>query len=224
MSAEMGTRRVAGQYVRERAESVAAREIWIGVAAVAALLAGMIVGLPGWMLIVVELGAIAFFLLVSPLVDRDHGRWLRGAEGEEAVGRILEGLTTDGWHVIHDISFGRGNIDHVVVGQGGVFAIETKSHGGRISLERLEPKMLSQAYAEKKALEERLSTEVEALLVFSRAYLVERPSAKRQGVTVMTARGLPHYFSRRRPTMSAVQARQIYERLSFAAGQVPAPA
>ncbi|MFL5834798.1 MAG: nuclease-related domain-containing protein [Solirubrobacterales bacterium] len=218
----MGTRRVAGQYVREQAETIAVREIWIGVAAVAALLIGMILGLPAWILILAEVAAIALFLVVSPQVDRDHGRWLRGAEGEEAVGRTLEALTTDGWHVIHDVSFGRGNIDHVVVGQGGAFAIETKSHGGRVSLERLEPKMLSQAYAEKKTLEARLGIEVEPLLVFSRAYLIERPSAKRQGVTVMTARGLPHYFSRRRPTMSAVQARQVYERLSYAAGQVPA--
>ena len=224
MSVEIGTRRVAGQYVREQAESIAVSEIWIGVAAVAALLVGMIIGLPGWMLILAELAAIALFLVVSPQVDRDHGRWLRGAEGEEAVGRILEGLTADGWHVIHDISFGRGNIDHVVVGQGGVFAVETKSHGGRISLDRLDPKMLSQAYAEKKTLEERLGIQVEPLLVFSRAYLIERPSAKLQGVTVMTARGIPHYFSRRRPTMSALEAQQIYQRLSYAAGQVPLPA
>ena len=126
--------------------------------------------------------------------------------------------------MIHDVCFGRGNIDHVVVGPGGVFAVETKSHGGRISLERLDPKMLSQAYAEKKTLEEQIGIEVEPLLVFSRAYLIEKPLAKRQGVTVMTARGLPHYFSRRRPTMTTVEASQIYERLSFAAGQVPAPA
>jgi Nuclease-related domain len=220
----MGTRRVAGQYVRARAQSIAVREVWIGIAAVAVLLIGMILALPSWWLILAELAAIAAFLIVSPQVDRDYGRWLRGAEGEEAVGQILEGLGGDGWHVIHDVTFGRGNIDHVVVGPGGVFAVETKSHGGRISLERLDPKMLSQAYAEKKTLEERLGIAVEPLLVFSRAYLIERPLAKRQGVTVMTARGLPHYFSRRRPTMSAEQARGVYERLALAAGQAPAPA
>lgn len=222
MSVEMGTRRVAGQYVRERAESIAVSEVWIGVAAVAVLVVGMILGLPSGVLIGAELAMIAAFLVVAPQVDREFGRWQRGAEGEERVGGILEGLAGDGWHVIHDVTFGRGNIDHVVVGPGGVFAVETKSHGGRISLERLDPKMLSQAYAEKKTLEERLGVAVEPLLVFSRAYLIERPSAKRQGVTVMTARGLPHYFSRRRPTMSAEQARQVYERLAFAAGQAPA--
>jgi hypothetical protein len=224
VSTESGSRRVAGQYVRARAESVAVREVWIGAAAVAVLLVGMVLSVPGWMLILAEVAALAAFLIVSPQVDREHGRWLRGAEGEEAVGAILESLAAEGWHVIHDVSFGRGNIDHVVVGPGGVFAVETKSHAGRISLERLGPKMLSQAYAEKKTLEERLGVEVQPLLVFSRAYLIERPSAIRQGVTVMTARGLSHYFSRRRPTMSAEQARQVYERLTFAAGQVPVPA
>ena len=199
------------------------REVWIGVAAVAVLLTGMILALPSWMLILAELAAIVAFLIVSPQIDRDYGRWVRGAEGEEAVGAILEGLTGDGWHVIHDVSFGRGNIDHVVAGPGGVFAVETKSHGGRVSLERLDPKMLSQAYAEKKTLEERLGIQVQPLLVFSRAYLIERPVANRQGVTVMTARGIPHYFSRRRPTMTAEQARQVFERLALAAGQAPVP-
>ena len=200
------------------------REIWIGVAAVAVLVVGVVLAVPSSILIVAELAAIVAFLIVAPQVDRDHGRWLRGAEGEEAVGGILENLSADGWHVIHDVSFGRGNIDHVVVGPGGVFAVETKSHAGRISLERLDPKMLSQAYAEKKTLEERLGVAVEPLLVFSRAYLIERPSAKRQGVTVMTARGLPHYFSRRRPTMSGEEAWRVYERLALAAGQAVAPA
>ena len=220
----MGTRRVAGQYVREQAQILAVREVWIGVAAVAALAVGMVLAVPSWMLILAELAAIAAFLVVAPQTDRDHGRWLRGAEGEEAVGAILESLTAEGWQVIHDVTFGRGNIDHVVVGPGGVFAVETKSHGGRISLERLDPKMLSQAYAEKKTLEKRLGVEVQPLLVFSRAYLIERPSAQLQGVTVMTARGLSHYFSRRRPTMSPEQARQVFARLAFVAGQTPIPA
>jgi hypothetical protein len=55
---------------------------------------------------------------------RDYGAWSQGAEGEEVVGEVLEGLIADGWQVIHDVSFGRGNIDHVVVGPGGLFTVE----------------------------------------------------------------------------------------------------
>jgi hypothetical protein len=105
---------------------------------------------------------------------RDYDSWSQGAEGEEVVGDVLEGLAGEGWRVIHDVSFGRGNIDHIAVGPGGVFTIETKSRGGRIFVDRLEPKMVAQAYAEKRKLEELTGLEVQALLVFSRAYIVDR--------------------------------------------------
>jgi len=221
MSAEMGTRRVAGQYVRAQAQSVAVREVWIGVAAVAVLVVGVILAVPSSVLIIAELAALAAFLIVSPQVDRDHGRWLRGAEGEEAVGEILENLSADGWHVLHDITFGHGNIDHVVIGPGGVFAVETKSYGGRISLDGLDPKILGQAYAEKKTLETVTGMAVRPLLVFSRAYVIGSVPAQRRGVTILPARMLPAFFSRQRPTLSPEEARAIHDRLAMAAGQAP---
>ncbi|HEX2266057.1 MAG TPA: nuclease-related domain-containing protein, partial [Solirubrobacterales bacterium] len=173
-------------------------------------------------LILLELAAIGALLRVGKEVDRDLGRWRRGAEGEEVVGQVLEGLSADGWHVLHDVSFGRGNIDHIAVGPGGVFTVETKSHGGRLSVDRLDPKMLAQAYAEKKKLEEITGLEVRPLLVFSRAYLIESMPAKRRGVTILPARMLPGFFSRQRPAMSAEQARAVYDRLALAVGQAAA--
>jgi nuclease-like protein len=154
---------------------------------------------------------------------RDHGSWAQGAEGEEVVGEIPEGLVADGWQVIHDVSFGRGNIDHVVVGPGGIFTVETKSRRGRILLDNLDPKMLAQAYAEMKTLETITGMEVQALLVFSHAYVVDRVPAKRRGVTILPARMLTWYFARRRPTMSVDQADAIYDRLCLAVGQPPSP-
>lgn len=223
MSTEVGTRRVAGQYVRSQVRDVAAIELLIVVGAVAALLVGwMLLGVPGWVLILLELAAIGALLRVGKEVDRDLGRWRRGAEGEEVVGQVLEGLAADGWHVLHDVSFGRGNIDHIAIGPGGVFTVETKSHGGRLSVDRLDPKMLAQAYAEKKKLEEITGLEVWPLLVFSRAYLIESMPAKRRGVTILPARMLPGFFSRQRPAMSAEQARAVYDRLALAVGQAAA--
>ena len=216
----MGTRRVAGQYVRSQVRDFAMVELWIVAGGITALLIGWaILGVPGWMLVLVELIAILAFLGVGQGVERDLGRWRRGAEGEERVGQILEGLSADGWHVIHDVSFGRGNIDHIAIGPGGVFTVETKSHAGRISIDRLDPKMLSQAYAEKKVLEDRTGIEARPLLVFSRAYLIEAPPVTRQGVAILPARLLPGFFSRQRPTMSREQAREVYDRLSIAVGQ-----
>lgn len=152
---------------------------------------------------------------------RNHGNWSQGAEGEEVVGGILEGLSAEGWHVIHDVSFGRGNIDHIVVGPGGIFTVETKSRQGKVFVEHLDQKMLAQAYAEKKTLEEITGMEVQSLLVFSHAYLVGRVPAWRRGVAVLPARMLAGFFARRRPTMSVEEAAAIYSRLALAVGQAP---
>lgn len=154
---------------------------------------------------------------------RDHGAWAQGAEGEEVVGEILEGLVADGWQVLHDVSFGRGNIDHIVVGPGGLFTVETKSRRAAVIVDNLDPKMLSQSYAEMKTLERITGMQVEALLVFSHAYVVDRVPARRRGVTILPARMLAGYFARRRPTMTVEQADAIYDRLCLAVGQPPSP-
>lgn len=135
------------------------------------------------------------------------------------VGAVLAELTDEDWLAIHDVSFGRGNIDHMLVGPGGLFTIETKSHRGRISLDRLDPKMLGQAYAEKKTPETVTGMEVYPLLVFSQAYLVGSVPAKRRGVTVLPARMLARYLSRRRPAMTPEEVQAVHDRLAFAVGQ-----
>ncbi|HVL80083.1 MAG TPA: nuclease-related domain-containing protein [Actinomycetota bacterium] len=58
--------------------------------------------------------------------------WLKGARGEEAVGRLLSELEPEGYRILHDIDTGHGNLDHVVVGPTGVWAIETKAWTGRV--------------------------------------------------------------------------------------------
>lgn len=61
------------------------------------------------------------------------GRDLRlGYSGERAVGEELNKLMLDGFQVFHDVPFDKYNIDHVVVGSSGVYAVETKarSKGG----------------------------------------------------------------------------------------------
>jgi len=152
-------------------------------------------------------------------LKRDYSNWSQGAEGEEVVGKVLEDLAEDGWYVIHDVSFGRGNIDHIVVGPGGVFTIETKSRAGKVWIDRLDPKMLRQAYAEKCKLEELTGLEVQALLVFSQAYIVDRVPAWRRGVAILPARILTGFLTRRRPVLSAERAAEIHAHLAFAVGQ-----
>lgn len=52
-----------------------------------------------------------------------------GMEGERAVAEALETLAEGGYRAFHDLPSDRGdcNIDHVLVGPAGVFAIETKT-------------------------------------------------------------------------------------------------
>jgi hypothetical protein len=76
-------------------------------------LGGLAVGLP-WSL----------WLLVH-LSDGQYFRH-RGAEGERDTSDELRKLRSSGWHVIDDVRFERWNVDHVLVGPAGVFAIETK--------------------------------------------------------------------------------------------------
>jgi hypothetical protein len=152
-------------------------------------------------------------------LKRDYDSWAQGAEGEEVVGRILEGLRERGWYVIHDVSFGRGNIDHIVIGPGGIFTIETKSRGGKVWPDHLDEKMLNQAYAEKKSLEKITMMEVQALLVFSRAYIVGKGIARRRGVVVLSSRSLAWFFSKQPAAISPERAEVIYRRLALAVGQ-----
>ncbi|MGW6407266.1 nuclease-related domain-containing protein [Streptomyces vinaceus] len=57
--------------------------------------------------------------------------WYAGLEGERRVGRELERLSPLGWRVLHGIEKGNGgDIDHLLIGPGGVFSINTKNHQG----------------------------------------------------------------------------------------------
>jgi hypothetical protein len=61
-------------------------------------------------------------------MNTDERAWGRGAEGEEHVGRLLEQLRPHGWYIQHDVKIGRNgaNVDHLVIGPPGVYAINTK--------------------------------------------------------------------------------------------------
>jgi len=53
----------------------------------------------------------------------------KGILGEEAVADVLAGLPSSYW-VLHGVATGHGDVDHVVIGPTGVFAIETKAWQG----------------------------------------------------------------------------------------------
>lgn len=55
--------------------------------------------------------------------------WIQGARAEREVGESLLTLGAKGWLVMHGYKRDWGDIDHIVCGPNGVFAIETKSYG-----------------------------------------------------------------------------------------------
>lgn len=165
----------------------------LGGLAILATVAGRAFGFDSTLFFGSALVLLSFILVVCrhllPLVDRHD----RGASGEEHVGGLLNGLPRAQWRVVHDVSFGRGDIDHVAIGPPGVFVVETKSHPGPIKVDRVHGAQLRQARAQRALVQRALDAEVEALLVFSRAW-VDRPLARRKGVRVLPARMLSGYL------------------------------
>lgn len=76
--------------------------------------------------------SVILFIAASYLWSKQN-TWNIGADGEEAVIRVLHNLDSS-FKVVNDIVLpgDRQNIDHVVVGPAGVFVIETKNHNGII--------------------------------------------------------------------------------------------
>ena len=67
----------------------------------------------------------------------DTVAWRRGAAGERRTARLLGPLEQHGWAVLHDLAIpgSRANIDHLVIGPGGVFVIDSKQYRGRLQLD-----------------------------------------------------------------------------------------
>ena len=70
-------------------------------------------------------------------LERSAYAWEAGAAGERATGEVLADLQATGWFVMHDLAWpGRqkANIDHLVVGPGGIFVIDTKNWSGSVEV------------------------------------------------------------------------------------------
>ena len=61
-------------------------------------------------------------------------KWKRGADGERRTERVLRKIERHGWHSVHDREGRYGNLDHVVVGPGGVFLLDSKNLSGTVTL------------------------------------------------------------------------------------------
>lgn len=105
----------------------------------------LLIGLPGFIATVLMMNKLRlpplFLLTVLLLIagftlwrfrklrSLMHELWNRrlGFDGERVVGEALNQLMLDGYRVFHDLPCDGFNIDHVIVGPAGVFAVETKT-------------------------------------------------------------------------------------------------
>jgi hypothetical protein len=196
---------------------VVRRTLMRGLAAMVGLftatgLLGLTFGFDSRVFLVAEAVLISALLIGNHLFFPRVDRRIRGNDGERHVGKILEGLASDGWRVLHDIPFSYGNIDHVLIGPAGLIALETKSHGGKRKVADIEPSWLSQAHTQRKWLENVTGLKADCLLVFSRAYL-DRPVSRQRGVLVLPARMLAGHLERRTSTLTPERVAEVHEQL-----------
>ena len=74
--------------------------------------------------------------VVLALSDDPHSTaaWAYGANGERALGKLLDPLREEGLAVLHDrrIPGSKANIDHLVVAPWGVFVVDAKNYKGHV--------------------------------------------------------------------------------------------
>jgi Nuclease-related domain len=134
----------AAEYRRRRAAELAA---WTGSLpwrAATVLAAGMV----AWLLaaqVLARLSALTGVAVAAGLAWRLRFRgspatvvWRRGGVGERRTARLLAPLERCGWAVLHDLAIpgSQANIDHLVIGPGGVLVIDSKQYRGRLRLDR----------------------------------------------------------------------------------------
>jgi hypothetical protein len=211
--------RRAGQYARATVLRLRMRTlVGLGILAVCTALLGRVNGLHAPLFLASEMALLASMLAISRYILPAVERRDRGAMAEEQVGALLDGLPREKWRVVHDVSLGRGNVDHIVIGPPGLFTIETKSHPGPIRASRVHGAMLSQAQAQGRAISWVTGLEAQSLIVFSRAW-VDRPGARRKGVRILPARMLVGFLEKRPATLTEGDIERTHRSLATAVRQ-----
>ncbi len=155
-----------------------------------------------------------------------------GYECELAVAQELDTLMLHGYRVFHDIPAGKFNIDHIVIGSTGVYAIETKgrSKPRRASSEKFDYELtydgkrlqfpswtetspIQQAQRQAKWVSEWLSNAT-ALRVAAKPVLVlpgwwvDR-RCKKPGVAVLSGKNMDNFFINGKPIFTYEQVQRI---------------
>lgn len=124
---------VAGEWTRVKGTVVGLLPVFAALFAAGASVAVAFLGKPltGMIILVVSLGAGCMGLIKG---FKRIERHFIGARGEERVSNLLSALP-DKYHIFNDFVAGGLQVDHVVVGPAGVYAVETKFWSGKVTIE-----------------------------------------------------------------------------------------
>jgi hypothetical protein len=131
------------EYRRRRARELAAWTHSLPWRVAAVLAAGLLGGLLAAQLaprltplaVLAAAAGLGWQLRFQPRADTRA--WRHGAAGERRTARLLAPLERRGWAVLHDLAIpgSAANIDHLVIGPGGVAMIDSKQYRGRLHLD-----------------------------------------------------------------------------------------
>ena len=136
---------IAGKSTHEMADRRWKGMLWMGIIGIV-LFGGLwyafthakALGIGGTALVVIFFLIVGYrdiFEMVLGKQEKRVKRARRGARAEEKVDSLLDGLSDD-FVVLNDVVSQYGNIDHIVISRyGGLFLIETKSHGGKVTVD-----------------------------------------------------------------------------------------
>jgi hypothetical protein len=107
----------------------------LALATVGGLLGSLLAPRLGLVVAALAASAAGWGLRFKP--SREAVAWRRGSVGERRTAQLLGPLERHGWAVLHDLAVprSRANLDHLVIGPGGVFVIDSKQYRGRLHLD-----------------------------------------------------------------------------------------
>jgi hypothetical protein len=190
--------------------------------------AGHVPGPAFWTLLSLSVTAYGGFQIFRL---RPQLRRLRfGEGGQRRVAEALERIRDKGYSVFHDLPANGSNVDHVVVGPTGVYAIETRTRKGADLIRYQNDSELligakindspalrharGSAYAVQEQLKEHLHAAywVKPVLVFVGSRRVQQPVVD-YTVDVITADDLENYFARQQPEITDADVASIRSHL-----------
>ena len=100
--------------------------VTLGIGAAGGLLGSLLTTRLGLVIGALAAMATSWGLRFKP--SPDAVAWRQGAAGERRTARLLGPLERHGWAILHDLAVpgSTANLDHLVIGPGGVFVIDSK--------------------------------------------------------------------------------------------------